>query len=161
KAAWRLRLGQKDKPRIGFAVTGGANARNDHERSMGAAAFAPLFQTHANFYCLQNDIRPADRVVLEQHANVATFADEPFDFSEAAALASELDLVISVDTSIAHLAGALGLDVWILLSQVADFRWLIGRERSPWHPTARLFRQTREGDWDGVIARVGVELDKR
>ena len=80
------------------------------------------------------------------------------DFSDTAALINEMDLVISVDTSVAHLAGALGKDVWILLPYVPDYRWMLDRHDSPWYPTAKLFRQSSQGDWDGVIRKIRDEL---
>jgi ADP-heptose:LPS heptosyltransferase len=80
------------------------------------------------------------------------------DFDDTAAIVSRLDLVVSVDTSLAHLAGALGKPVWILLPFLPDWRWLLDREDSPWYPTARLFRQQRVGDWKSVIMRVAVAL---
>ncbi len=86
------------------------------------------------------------------------FGEELIDFADAAALLSGLDLVITVDTAMAHLAGALGKPVWILLPHVADWRWLKNREDSPWYPTARLFRQAVAGDWASVIERVAGEL---
>jgi ADP-heptose:LPS heptosyltransferase len=80
------------------------------------------------------------------------------DFADTAAVVAQLDLVIAVDTAVAHLAGALGKPVWILLPFVPDWRWGLDRERTPWYGTARLFRQTRRGDWEGVLARVAAEL---
>ena len=80
------------------------------------------------------------------------------DFSDTAALIDEMDLVISVDTSVAHLAGALGKDVWILLPYVPDYRWMLNRADCPWYPSAKLFRQSDRGDWDGVIRQIENEL---
>jgi ADP-heptose:LPS heptosyltransferase len=80
------------------------------------------------------------------------------DFADTAALISALDLVIAVDTSVAHLAAALGKPVWLMVPFAPDFRWLLGRDDSPWYPGMRLFRQTRPGDWDGVVARIGQAL---
>ena len=80
------------------------------------------------------------------------------DFADTAALIAELDLVISVDTAVAHLAGAMGKPVWLLLPLVPDFRWLLNRSDTPWYPTMRLFRQTRDGDWQEPIARIAQEL---
>ncbi len=85
-------------------------------------------------------------------------ADHLTDFAQTAAIVANLDLVISVDTAVAHLAGALGRPVWTLLPFVPDWRWLMGREDSPWYPTMRLFRQERPGDWEGVFARVAAAL---
>ena len=109
---------------------------------------------------LQNEVRGQDESVLAANSQVLHFGRELRDFSETAALVSALDLVISVDTSVAHLAGALGKPVWILLPFAPDWRWLLDREDSPWYPTARLFRQPRIGDWDSVIAGVRQELTR-
>jgi hypothetical protein len=108
----------------------------------------------ATLVSLQKDVRPEDAVVLKERADILDFGNALADFSETAALIAQLDLVISVDTSVAHLAGALGKQVWILLTYFPDWRWLLGREDSPWYPTACLFRQDDSRTWDGVIARV-------
>jgi hypothetical protein len=91
--------------------------------------------------------------------DVLEVMDEVRDFADTAALVEALDLVISVDTSTAHLAGALGKPVWILNRYDSDWRWLTGRDDSPWYPSLRLFRQERMNDWDGVVARVRAALD--
>jgi ADP-heptose:LPS heptosyltransferase len=95
---------------------------------------------------------------LKKGPNIIHFGHELAGFSDTAALISHLDLVVSVDTAIAHLAGALGKPVWILLTHVPDWRWLLDRDDSPWYPTARLFRQSESHEWDSVIARVRDEL---
>ena len=92
---------------------------------------------------------------------LATVHDGIRDYADTAALTTLMDLVISVDTSVAHLAGALGRPVWLLLPYDPDWRWLLGRQDSPWYPTARLFRQPVRGDWESVLARVGEALDAR
>ena len=113
-----------------------------------------LLDTEATFISLQKDVRPTDAAVLGDHNDIVQFADALADFSDTAALISNLDLVISVDTSIAHLAGALGRPVWVLLPYLPDWRWLLDRDTSPWYPTARLFRQDDTRQWGGVLARV-------
>ena len=95
---------------------------------------------------------------LGSRVRLIDLRDEQKDFADAAAIVASLDLVISIDTSVAHLAGALGKPVWILLSKSADWRWLLDREDSPWYPTARLFRQSTMGNWQDVVARVEREL---
>jgi ADP-heptose:LPS heptosyltransferase len=90
---------------------------------------------------------------------VLDLASELTDLAETAAAIMQLDLVVAVDTAVAHLAGALGRPVWVLLPAVPDWRWLLGREDSPWYPTMRLFRQRRPGDWDGVIVQVAAALE--
>ena len=99
-------------------------------------------------------MRPADAAALASGAPIAGFAAELADFRDTAALVELMDVVISVDTAVAHLAGALAKPVWVLLPWSPDWRWLLGREDSPWYPTARLWRQSRAGDWAGVIERV-------
>ena len=107
---------------------------------------------------LQKDVRSDDAAVLKERNDVLHFGDELKDFSDTAALILQLDLVISVDTSVAHLAGALGAPVWILLPYSPDWRWLLDRDDSPWYPSVRLFRQQQIGNWAGVIDQVKNEL---
>jgi hypothetical protein len=120
-----------------------------------------LLDVDARFVSLQKDIRPDDATVLKDRNDLLHLGDQLKDFSDIAAVISNLDLVISVDTSFAHLAGALAKPVWVLLPFVPDSRWLVDRDDSPWYPTARLFRQYAAGDWPSVIDHVGVELAKR
>jgi len=96
--------------------------------------------------------------VLESDQRIRSVAPLLTDFAETAALIAQLDLVISVDTSVAHLAAAMGKPVWILLAYSPDWRWLLERGDSPWYPTARLFRQSRRDDWDSVVAEVARAL---
>jgi hypothetical protein len=103
-------------------------------------------------------LREGDRDLLRRHPHVMQFGDTIADFADTAALVSLVDLVISSDTSLVHLAGAMGKPVWVLLQYDADWRWLIGRSDSPWYPTARLFRQTEIDDWESVVAQVAEEL---
>jgi predicted O-linked N-acetylglucosamine transferase (SPINDLY family)/ADP-heptose:LPS heptosyltransferase/glycosyltransferase involved in cell wall biosynthesis len=112
-----------------------------------------------SFYCLQKEIDNADRLLLEQyHENVTVLSDRLQDFADTAAIIAQLDLVISVDTAVAHLAGAMGKPTWVLLPFSPDWRWMLEREDSPWYPTMRLFRQERIGDWTPLIDRVGNAL---
>jgi hypothetical protein len=114
--------------------------------------------TGIEWHSLQKDIREDDRSSLKSNPAIIDYTASLNDFSDTAALIAELDLVISVDTVVAHLAGALGKPVWILLPFHPDFRWLRGRTDSPWYPTAHLFRQTYNGDWGDVIDQVSREL---
>ena len=155
---WNARLGPGTKKRIGIAWAGNPAQRNDHNRSMALRHFAPLLAMDFEFHCLQKDLRPGDREALAQFPQMRRWDAELRDFADTAALANALDLVICVDTSIAHLAGALGLPTWILLTYRADYRYLLDRDDSPWYHSARLFRQARVGDWDAVIERVRVAL---
>jgi ADP-heptose:LPS heptosyltransferase len=95
---------------------------------------------------------------LGTRAQIIDLQDEQEDFADTAAIVANLGLVISIDTSVAHLAGALSKPVWILLSKSPDWRWMLDREDSPWYPTARLFRQSTLGNWQDVVARVEGEL---
>lgn len=97
--------------------------------------------------------------LLENDPRIALHMSDIRDFSDTASLIKAMDLVISVDTSVAHLAGALGKPVWVLLPKVPDYRWMLDREDSPWYPTARLFRQSGFSDWEEVMARVRMELE--
>ncbi|HET7910676.1 MAG TPA: glycosyltransferase family 9 protein, partial [Pseudolabrys sp.] len=152
--AWDVRLGGKRRPRIGLAWSGSPAHERDAFRSINLCALLPLLNIDATFVSLQKDVRPADAAVLDQCGDVLLFASALNDFSDTAALISKLDLVISVDTSIVHLAGALGRPVWVLLPYIPDWRWLLDRDSTPWYPSARLFRQDDTRTWDNVINRV-------
>jgi tetratricopeptide (TPR) repeat protein len=156
--SWNARLGPRSRPRIGLAWSGNPAHKNDHNRSIELSALLPLSCLNATYVSLQRDVRAGDAAVLQDWSDLLHFGDDVKNFSDTAAIISNLDLVISVDTSVAHLAGALGKPVWIILPFVPDWRWLLDREDSPWYPTARLFRQDNTREWDSVIARVGTAL---
>jgi tetratricopeptide (TPR) repeat protein len=157
---WQSRLGRTKKLRIGLAWSGNATHKNDHNRSIALARLAPLLSLPgAELLSLQKGVRPEDAVVMKD-LPITDIAGELGDFADTAAVVSLVDLVIAVDTSVVHLAGALGRPVWILLPFSPDWRWLQGRDDSPWYPTARLFRQPAIGDWEGVIRNVKKELAK-
>lgn len=153
-AAWRDRLGPATRRRIGVAFSGSPEHPDDALRSIQAARLLAAL-ADADIHVLQRDIRPVDEAALVgAHVHSADLAD----FRDTAALLAAMDLVVSVDTSIAHLAGAMGRPVWILLQFAGDFRWLRTRTDSPWYPTARLFRQPRAGDWETPLAEVAAAL---
>lgn len=152
---WDRLLGAKGRPRIGIAWSGNAETANVFPRSIPFAALADLLSCDAQFVSLQKDIRPADREAFARHGNILHFAA---DFDDTAALIELVDLVVTVDTSIAHLAGAMGKPTWILLPYHADWIWLLDRDDTPWYPTARLFRSPGIEDWSAVLARVKTEL---
>jgi tetratricopeptide (TPR) repeat protein len=157
-AHWRDRLPQKN-PRAGFVWSGSPAHKNDANRSIPLGRFAALFeQTPFACFALQRDLREADRDEMRRMPNLVDLGAELDDFADTAAVISLLDVVVSVDTAVAHLAGALGKRVLILLPHAADFRWLRGRDDTPWYPTARLLRQPAFGDWDSVIVRLADEL---
>jgi tetratricopeptide (TPR) repeat protein len=155
--AWENRLGPRHKLRIGLVWSGNPSHRNDHNRSIALQALTPLLDLDATFVSLQRDIRTSDQAVLAQTAIVDLTAGLA-DFADTAALVSCLDLVISVDTSVAHLAAALGCPTWILLPYTPDYRWLLERDDSPWYPTVKLFRQTADRDYGPVLDQVRAEL---
>ncbi|HTP95423.1 MAG TPA: tetratricopeptide repeat-containing glycosyltransferase family protein, partial [Burkholderiales bacterium] len=155
---WRARLGGCRGLRIGLAWAGNPNHLNDLNRSLPFAVLRPLADiAGVSFVALQKG--PALAQAEAGHGpRVLLPGDELGDFADTAAAIAQLDLVISVDTSVAHLAGALGKPAWVLLPFAPDWRWMLEREDSPWYPTMRLFRQSRPRDWAGVIERVGREL---
>ena len=155
---WATRLGPKRRPRIGLAWSGRPTHKDDLNRSISLGALLPLLDIDATFVSLQQDVRTDDAMVLKERSDLLHFGDALRDFSDTAALISNLDLVISVDTSVVHLAGALAKPVWVMLPFTPDWRWLLDRDDSPWYPTVRLFRQDETRAWDKVIARVHAAL---
>jgi len=156
---WTTRLGSPDRPRVGICWAGSPNFKGDLSRSIGLSPMLPLLaNTDVQFFGLQKDVRAGDTEILRHNPQITHLGDEIETFSDTAAVISSMDLVISSDTSVVHLAGALGKPIWILLQYVPDWRWLLDREDSPWYPTARLFRQDETRDWDSVIARVRAAL---
>jgi tetratricopeptide (TPR) repeat protein len=159
--AWKQVLEQDGGRKVGIVCSGNPNHLSDRNRSIPLRQFSPLLETGASFYLLQTECRAEDEAFLSETSRIRDLRQRLTDFTETAALIACLDLVISVDTSVAHLAGALGKPVWILLPFSPDWRWMLDREDSPWYPTARLFRQTEMGDWQGVIERVREALALR
>ena len=155
---WESRLGPRDRPRVGLVWSGNPDHKNDRNRSLALSALSPILDLDVTFVSLQKNVRPEDKVTLREIGSVRDIEEHLLDFTDTAALVSCVDLVISVDTSVAHLAGALGCPVWILLPYSPEWRWLLDRDDSPWYPSARLFRQTETRQWPGVLARVRAEL---
>jgi tetratricopeptide (TPR) repeat protein len=160
RKAWDARLpprailpGGRTKPRIGVAWSGNEKQKNDPNRSMTLLTLAPLFSADAHWISLQKEVRPHDAALLGT-LPIVSFGDELRDFADTAALLDLMDLVITVDTSVAHLAGAMGKALWIMLAYHADWRWLLDRDDCPWYPTARLFRQDESRSYEKVIARI-------
>ena len=156
--AWEARLGPHTRLRVGLVWSGNPSHKNDHNRSVPLGILSELFDLDATFVSLQKDPSADDRALLSR-SEVIDLTDQLVDFTETSALMSCLDLVISVDTSVAHLAGALGRPVWTLLPFTPDYRWLLDRNDSPWYPTMRLFRQGASRSYADVIARVRGELE--
>jgi len=161
-AAWRQRL-EAMLPhgvrRVGLAWTGRPTHPNDRRRSIPLARLAPLAAaSRASFVSLQKPMPPADLAAMVQFPGFADLSADLADFGETAAVIANLDLIVTVDTAIGHLAGAMAKPVWIMLPKASDWRWLLERSDSPWYPTARLFRQQTPGAWDPVIAAVTAAL---
>jgi len=157
---WSAALSSEHRLQVGLAWSGAPTHRDDAKRSIKLVSLLPLLDVDADFVSLQRDVRADDAAVLQDCSDLLLFDDELKTFADTAAVIANLDLVISVDTSVAHLGGALAKPVWVLLPVVPDFRWLLDRDDSPWYPTARLFRQYAAGDWSGAIDRVVSELEK-
>jgi hypothetical protein len=156
---WRRRVGPRRRMRIGIAWSGNPDYGDDHKRSIPLADFTRILdRPECELHVTQNDVRASDKEVLDGLTHLSDHSTLFGDFADTAALISLLDLVIAVDTSVAHLAGALGWPTWLLLPHLADWRWLADREDSPWYPTMWLFRQETEGDWAGVLDRVAQQL---
>jgi len=166
-AKWSARIGALKRPRIALAWSGNPSHYNDRNRSLAFARLAPLFahaaalaSGGAHFISIQRDVRADDAPGLAAQTTVMHVGGDLQNFTDTAAVIALSDLVISADTAVAHLAGAMGRPLWVLIPFAPDWRWTLNGEASPWYPTARLFRQTVLGDWDGVIARVVAELSK-
>ena len=158
---WRTHLGPSNRRRIGLAWSGRTAHTNDRNRSIPLNSIMPLLDgIDATFVSLQRDVRPADAELLRERSDVLHFQNDLKNFADTAALIANLDLVISVDTSVAHLAGALAKAVWVLLPYIPDWRWLLDRDDTPWYPTARLFRQDQTRQWEPVIMQVHACLEE-
>lgn len=157
-AAWRNRLGAKTKPRVGLAWSGNPDNMRDRHRSIELAVMRSLLCTEIEWFSLHREVRDSDAELLSSNTDIRHFGGQ-MDFDETAAVIELMDLVVSVDTSIAHLAGAMGKPVWILLPFRPDWRWLLDRDDSPWYPSARLFRQDKIGDWATVMQNVQLALE--
>jgi Tfp pilus assembly protein PilF len=155
---WAARLGPWSGRRVGIAWSGSAAHQNDLHRSLALSELVVRLPPQYRYFSLQKDLREHDQATLRQHPQILHFGDELKDFADTAALCALMDLVVSVDTSLAHLAAALGKPTWILLPHHPDWRWLLHREDSPWYYSARLFRQGSSGDWGGVLEKLHADL---
>jgi hypothetical protein len=158
RSEWRERLGPSDALRVGLVWAGSSAHKGDRLRSMPSEALRPLLKMPGfQWYSLQ--VGPPDpRVEPLADAGLIDLTEHLHDFADTAAFVAELDLVLSVDTAVAHIAGAMGCPVWTLLSYQGEWRWGVAGESTAWYPTMRLFRQPRIGDWGGVMQRVASEL---
>jgi hypothetical protein len=157
-AKWSGRLPQNGRLRVGLCWTGNGIHFNDRNRSVPLDRFAALLSVSGiDFVSVQKDVGESEAAILSEYG-VNQLGQEFADFADTAAVIAMLDLVISVDTSVAHLAGAMAKAVGVLIPFSPDFRWMLDRTDSPWYPTMRLFRQSAIGDWDGPLERLRGEL---
>lgn len=158
-ARWRSKLAAHGGAlKVGLAWSGNPQHKNDYNRSVRFEQLAPLLNVPGvMFVSLQKDVRGTDAEALRA-ANILDAGKELGDFADTAALVEALDIVISVDTAVAHVGGALGKPIWVLLPFAPDWRWMLERSDSPWYPSARLFRQASLGDWTAPIEAVRRDL---
>ncbi len=157
-ARWAAKIQPMAGLKVGLVWAGNPNHINDRKRSLPLAALQPIIDVPGvRFFSLQRGSGEHEVVALPPEG-IVNLGPWLANFGETAAAVSELDLIITVDTSVAHVAGALGKPAWVMLPAVPDWRWLLDRSDSPWYPTLRLFRQTRQNDWDGVIGQIATEL---
>jgi tetratricopeptide (TPR) repeat protein len=154
---WAQKLGVKPKLLVGLVWSGSTTHKNDYNRSLKLKQLLPYLPDLCEYVSLQKEVREIDKQVLNG-SNIKQYGDELNDFSDTAALCQLMDLVISVDTSVAHLAGAISKTTWVLLPHVPDWRWLLDREDSPWYPSIKIYSQPSHGDWDSVMKRIRHDL---
>ena len=157
-AQWQKMLGERRGPRIGLAWSGNPRNYIDQRRSVRLAELIPHLPPEYQYFQLQTQVRSEDEAALDSSEHIFSFDDELLDFASTAALCDCMDLVISVDTSIAHLSAALGRRTWVPLAQTPDWRWLRDRDDSPWYPSMKLYRQQQAADWEPVLRRVAADL---
>ena len=157
-AKWQAILGEKTKPRVGIVWSGSATHKNDHQRSLTLSQLITYLPSDYEYVSLQKEISDVDKEVLTKHYEIKHFGGDLKDFTDTAALCELIDIVISIDTSVAHLAGTLGKTTWILLPYSPDWRWLLDRNDSPWYSSVKLYRQEKINDWDGVLVNIESDL---
>lgn len=164
-AAWRERLDAlrpQRRLRVGLAWSGRPTHPNNIRRSIRLETLAPVLAVAGiDFFGLQKPFPEEDRATANAHPNFVDLSPELTDFAETGAAMHSLDVILAVDTAVVHLAGALGLETWVLVPEPADWRWLLDRTDSPWYPSLRLFRQTRPTEWRPVIEAAATALKAR
>jgi hypothetical protein len=149
---WNDALAQyKLEPKVGLVWKGNPNHVNDHHRSIPIKELLPFLIPRIRYFCLQKEITREDKATIENLFPIEIFEMMLNDFSETAAICQNLDLVITVDTSVAHLSASLGKNTWVILPHVPDWRWLLVNESSPWYKSVKLFRQESISNWSGVL----------
>jgi Tfp pilus assembly protein PilF len=160
-ARWARRLGDRPGPRIGIAWSGNPNVRSLRNRHLPLDRLLAALPQGPEYVSLQKDVLASDSEALAAAPWLKHFGAELTDFANTAALAEQMDLIVTVDTSAAHLGGALGRPTWLMLPFVSEWRWLLERDDSPWYPSLTLYRQPAIGDWETVLARVARDLSAR
>ncbi len=155
---WHARLPTAKRPRVGLVWSGNPQHLNDHNRSVPLRQFLGALPDSCDYIALQKDARPDDLAALSAHPEVFQAAAYISDFADTAALCANLDAVVTVDTSVAHLAGALGLPTKVLIPFAPDWRWMLNRTDSPWYPSMELYRQAAVGDWTNALAALRNNL---
>jgi ADP-heptose:LPS heptosyltransferase len=155
---WMQRLGVKGKPHVGLVWSGSSEHKNDHNRSLTLRDLLPHLPQSCEYVSLQKEVREVDKEVLAG-GGIRHYGEELKDFTDTAALCELMDVVVSVDTSVAHLAGAIGKTTWILLPYAPDWRWLLDREDSPWYESVKLYRQDESRQWLPVLSRIGRDIE--
>jgi tetratricopeptide (TPR) repeat protein len=162
KKLWSNLLGEKKNhiKRVGLVWSGNPEHKNDHNRSLLLKQLTSIFSLSLEFHSLQKEIREIDAQTMKDFPHIHNHQEDIVDFTDTAALIDAMDIIISVDTSVAHLAGAMGKKIWILLPYFPDFRWMLNRDDSPWYPSAKLYRQEKINNWDSILEKVKAELLK-
>jgi tetratricopeptide (TPR) repeat protein len=155
---WAEKLGPNSQLIVGLVWSGDPRHQNDKLRSIGLDELLAALPPRFSYVSLQSEIRDSDRQALDDCDRLVHFGPELKDFSDTAALCAQMDVVVCVDTSVAHLSGALGKPTFLLLSYNPDWRWLLERTDSPWYPTMKLFRQAQLGSWRSALEKVSADL---
>ena len=155
---WQMRLGEKSAPRIGVVWSSVSLFGDDRKRGLTLEEFASALPKGLEYICLQKQLKDLDVAFFKTYQGMQFYGEELLDFADTAALIDCLDLVITIDTAVAHLSGALGKKTWLMLPYVPDWRWFLNREDTPWYPQMKLYRQAALGDWSGVFNRISSDL---
>jgi len=157
RGEWASRLGRRSRLRVGLAWSGNRLYKGDHNRSVSLSSLLPYLPLGVDYFCLQREIQPCDQLALAQ--STISFYGDDLTFASTAALIDQLDLVVCTDTSIAHLAGAMGKPCWVMLPFIPDWRWMLNGATTAWYPSVSLVRQNSDRDWTVVFSRVSEQLN--
>jgi tetratricopeptide (TPR) repeat protein len=157
---WAEKLGPTSQLRVGLVWSGDPRHQNDKHRSIPLAELMAVLPLGLEYFSLQSEIRDSDRQALDDCDRLVHFGSELKDFSDTAALCAQIDVVVCVDTSVAHLSGAMGKPTLLMLPYNSDWRWLLERTDSPWYPTMQLYRQAQLGSWQSALESVSADLHK-